>query len=53
MIDLIKPNGIIIADNMISHDIADYQQFVRDRADFDTITLPLNRGLELSLKHLG
>lgn len=53
VIDLVKPNGIVIADNVISHDIADYQQFVRDRADFDTITLPLNRGLELSLKRRG
>lgn len=50
VIDLVQPNGIIIADNVISHDIADYQQFVRGRADLDTITLPLNRGLELSLK---
>ena len=53
VIDLVKPNGIILADNVISHDIADYQQFVRNRADFDTITLPLNRGLEFSLKRRG
>lgn len=53
VIDLVKPNGIIIADNVISHDIADYQQFVRNRADIDTITLPLNRGLEFSLKRRG
>ena len=53
VIELVQPNGLIIADNVISHDITDYQQFVRDRDDLDTITLPLNRGLELSLKRLG
>ncbi|MDQ3654005.1 MAG: DUF1442 domain-containing protein [Chloroflexota bacterium] len=50
VIDRVKANGLIIADNVISHDIADYQAFVRDRADVATITLPLNRGLEFSLK---
>jgi predicted O-methyltransferase YrrM len=50
VIDLLKPNGLIVADNVISHDISDYQQFVRDRADVETIKLPLNRGLEFSLK---
>jgi predicted O-methyltransferase YrrM len=50
VVDKVKPNGMIIADNVISHDIADYQAFVRDHPDLETITLPLNRGLELSLK---
>lgn len=50
VIDRVKPNGSIIADNVISHDIADYQAFVRDRPDLETMTLPLNRGLEFSLK---
>jgi predicted O-methyltransferase YrrM len=53
VVELVQPNGLIIADNVTSHDIAEYQQFVRDRADLDTVTLPLNRGLELSLKRLG
>lgn len=50
VIDRVKPNGLIIADNVISHDISDYQTFVRDRADLETVTLPLNRGLECTLK---
>ncbi|MDQ3694251.1 MAG: DUF1442 domain-containing protein [Chloroflexota bacterium] len=50
VVDRVKPNGMIIADNVISHAISDYQQWVRDRADLETMTLPLNRGLELSMK---
>ncbi|MBA2518575.1 MAG: hypothetical protein H0V24_02825 [Chloroflexia bacterium] len=50
VVDRVKPNGMIIADNVMSHDISDYQQWVRDRADLETITLPLNRGLELTMK---
>ncbi|MDQ3412773.1 MAG: DUF1442 domain-containing protein [Chloroflexota bacterium] len=50
VVDRVKPNGMIIADNVLSHDISDYQQWVRDRAGLETITLPLDRGLELTMK---
>lgn len=50
VLDRVRTNGLIIADNVISHDIADYQAFVREHPNIETVTLPLNRGLELSLK---
>jgi predicted O-methyltransferase YrrM len=50
VVDRVKPNGVIVADNVVSHDISDYQAFVRNHPDLETITLPLNRGLEFTLK---
>ena len=47
---LLRPGGVIVADNVTSHDITDYQELVRNHPDCETITLPFERGLELTLK---
>jgi predicted O-methyltransferase YrrM len=53
VIDRVKPNGLIIADNVVSHDLSEYQAYVRGRPDLETLTLPAYRGLEISLKLRG
>jgi caffeoyl-CoA O-methyltransferase len=41
---------VIVADNVISHDCSAYQALLRERTDVETITLPLERGLEFTVK---
>jgi caffeoyl-CoA O-methyltransferase len=53
VIDLVAPNGLIVADNVVSHDLSEYQTFVRARTDLETVTVPAYRGLEISLKLRG
>lgn len=53
VIDRVKPNGLIVADNVVSHDLSEYQAYVRGRPDLETVTLPAFRGLEISLKLRG
>lgn len=53
VIDRVEPNGLIVADNVVSHDISDYQAYARERTDLETVTLPAFRGLEISLKLRG
>jgi caffeoyl-CoA O-methyltransferase len=48
---LVHPGGMIVADNVISHDLSDYQSMVRQHPDCETFTLPLDRGLELTLRN--
>jgi len=52
VIDKVRPGGVILADNVVSHDIAEYQTLLRSRDDVETVTLPLGRGLELTVKRL-
>lgn len=47
---LVHPGGMIVADNVISHDLALYQAMVREHPDCETLTLPLERGLEMTLR---
>jgi caffeoyl-CoA O-methyltransferase len=47
---LVHPGGIILADNVISHDLSSYQTMVSNHPDCETLTLPLDRGLELTLR---
>jgi caffeoyl-CoA O-methyltransferase len=47
---LIRPLGIVVADNVISHDVSAYQAMLRAREDCETLTLPLDRGLELTVR---
>ncbi len=42
--------GLIITDNVISHDCTPFQAMLRARADVLTMTVPLERGLEVTLK---
>lgn len=49
-IDRIAPLGVILADNVVSHDLSDYQAMMRERDDIETVTVPIGRGIEFSLK---
>ncbi len=46
----VRPNGVILADNVTSHDVSAYQALVRSRDDVATVTLPIERGIEYTLK---
>jgi len=48
--DRVVPGGLIVADNVVSHDCPAYQEFVRSRSDVLTITIPFERGLEWTIK---
>lgn len=50
VVDKVTPNGLILADNVVSHDVSTYQALVRDRDDVLTVTLPFERGIEYTLK---
>lgn len=50
IVDRVPPGGLILADNVISHDVSAYQRLVREREDLETVTIPLNRGIEFTLK---
>lgn len=47
---LVRVGGVIIADNVTSHDISGYQAMVAKRMDCETVTLTFDRGLEMTLK---
>lgn len=46
----VAPGGVIVADNVTSHDCSAYQAMLRARDDVETVTVPLERGLEFTLK---
>lgn len=46
----IRMGGVVIADNVTSHDISDYQTMLSRRADCDTVTVTIERGLEFTIK---
>ena len=50
VIDRVRPGGLILADNVVSHDISDYQELVRGRDDLETVTIPIARGIEFTVK---
>lgn len=43
-----RPGGIIVADNIISHSLGDYVAHVRRRPGAESITLSIGQGLELT-----
>ena len=45
-----RPGGLILADNVISHDLSAYQAALRGRSDLETVTIPIGRGIEFTLK---
>jgi caffeoyl-CoA O-methyltransferase len=47
---LLRSGGLVLADNVTSHDIGAYQMMLRARDDVDTVTLPLERGIEFTCK---
>jgi caffeoyl-CoA O-methyltransferase len=50
VLDRVRPGGLILADNVTSHDISAYQDFVRARDDLETVTIPIARGIEFTVK---
>ena len=50
--DRVRAGGLVVADNAISHadDLAGYFAAVRGDARFDSVTVPLGQGLELSYR---
>jgi caffeoyl-CoA O-methyltransferase len=48
--DRVRVGGVIVADNVVSHDCSAYQAMLRARTDVETVTLPLERGLEYTVK---
>jgi len=49
-IDAVRSGGIILADNVTSHDCTAYQAMIRARTDIETVTVTLDRGIEMSVK---
>lgn len=47
---LLRVGGLVIADNVISHDLSNYQKMLRERSDVQTSTVPIGQGIEISLK---
>ncbi|MFN8593742.1 MAG: class I SAM-dependent methyltransferase [Thermomicrobiales bacterium] len=50
VVDNVRPGGLILADNVISHDLSAYQAMLRERADVETVTVPIGRGVEFTIK---
>ena len=50
VIGRVRPGGLILADNVISHDLSTYQAMLRSRSDVETVTIPIDRGVEFTLK---
>jgi predicted O-methyltransferase YrrM len=50
VVDRVRLGGLILADNVISHDCSAYQQLVRQRDDLETVTIPIGRGVEFTVK---
>jgi len=48
VLPLLAPGATVIADNVISHDCAAFQSFVRSLPGVASITIPLDRRLELT-----
>lgn len=44
----LRPGGVVAADNILSHDLADYVRHVRSRPGVESVTLPVGKGLEIS-----
>jgi predicted O-methyltransferase YrrM len=50
---LLRPGGVVVADNVVSHDLSAYQTYLRDHPQIETVTLPVGRGLEFSVKRVS
>jgi len=50
--DNVQPGGVVVADNLLSHaeDLAGYGEAVRADGRYDTLTVPIGLGLELSYR---
>jgi caffeoyl-CoA O-methyltransferase len=46
----VRQGGLILADNVISHDLSAYQAMLRSCSDVETVTVPIDRGVEFTVK---
>ena len=44
----LAPGAMVVADNILSHDLWEYVRHVRAVADLESVTLPIGKGLEVS-----
>jgi predicted O-methyltransferase YrrM len=44
----LAPGAVVVADNILSHDLTDYVRHVRARPGVESVTLPVGKGLEVS-----
>lgn len=47
---LLRSGGVVLSDNVVSHDLSAFQAMLRGRADVDSVTLPIERGIEFTVK---
>jgi caffeoyl-CoA O-methyltransferase len=50
VVDRVEIGGLILADNVISHDLSAYQAMLRSRSDVETVAVPIDRGVEFTVK---
>lgn len=50
---LVPPGGLVITDNVISHDCSAFQAMLRAMDGVHTVTVPLERGLECTVRRRG
>ena len=44
----LQPGAVVVADNVISHQLGDYIRHVRSRPSMESVTLSIGKGLEIS-----
>jgi len=44
----VRPGGIVVADNVISHNLMRYVAHVRSQSAVESMTLPIGKGLEIT-----
>jgi predicted O-methyltransferase YrrM len=45
---VLGPGAVVVADNIVSHDLSDYVDHVRSRAGTESMTVPIGKGLEVT-----
>jgi predicted O-methyltransferase YrrM len=45
---VLSPGAVVVADNIVSHDLSDYVDHVRSRAGTESMTVPIGKGLEVT-----
>jgi len=45
---LVDSGAVVVADNILSHDLSDYVRHVRSHGGVESITFPIGKGLEVT-----
>jgi predicted O-methyltransferase YrrM len=50
--DKVRVGGVVVADNLVSHasDLSGYVAMIREDARYETVTVPIGQGLEISYR---